>query len=123
MDLTNTNRELSPARELAATTQDAYSYRTYGTKHWLACCEYLLGEGYHPIEADAILRSKLMRFAADGRESARARATVSDLAMLLTTMRADELTEWINECVVNINFPQLEKLHSRDVLRLAYSRS
>lgn len=116
---------LNTAIVLAASTADAYSFDKFGAKNWTRCCESLLAAGYHAIEADAILRSKLMRLAADDRRSVRARATADDMNALLNSMRPSELREWIDECIVNINFPEpepLPKFSSRSVLHLAWSR-
>src|SRR5437762_6059964 len=117
-----TNPLLTPVALLAGSTRDAYSYSYYGARNWLACCELLLERGYHPIEADAILRSCLTRFAADGRQNAHAKATATDLARLLDAHH--DLQATIDELVENINFPADEpvKLASRHALRLVWSR-
>lgn len=84
----------------------------------------LLADGYHPIEADAILRSKITRLAADDRANADAKATAIDLQDFLASWDDDEKREWIDECIVNINFaePEPVKLNSREALRLVWSR-
>jgi len=51
------------ASELATKTSDAYSFHSY--RSWRACAKLLLGRGYTPVEAEAILRSKWMRWASD----------------------------------------------------------
>ena len=118
-----TNPLRRPFVLLAASTRDAYSYSYYGARNWLACCELLLDRGWHPIEADAILRSCLTRFAADGRENARAKATATDLARLLEAQH--DLQATIDTLVENINVPadgRPVKLPSRNALRLVWSR-
>jgi hypothetical protein len=58
------NQELkSKAVMLALKTQDAYSVLAY--RNWAAVCTFLLKRGYTEDEAEAILRSKWMRWAGD----------------------------------------------------------
>jgi len=120
--MTQTNPLQTPVARLAASTRDAYSFDAYGARNWLACCALLLDRGYHPIEADAILRSVFTRFAADGRQHARAKATALDLARLLDAQH--DLRSTIDELIENINFPVDEPvtLASRKALRLVWSR-
>jgi hypothetical protein len=68
------------ATRLAALTADAYSYDRY--RSWRSCARMLLTAGYGEPEAEAILRSKWTRWAADAVESPRkpyGRATGRDL--------------------------------------------
>ncbi len=51
------------AKALAEKTADAYMADGY--RHWSAVCALLLRRGYSEIEAEAILRSKWMRWAGD----------------------------------------------------------
>jgi len=120
--MATTNPLLTPTALLAGSTRDAYSFSYYGAKNWLACCDLLLTTGYHPIEADAILRSVFTRLAADGRANSRAKATPGDLSRFLSTV--NDLQATIDELVENINFPADEpvKLTSRATLRLVWSR-
>lgn len=47
-------------------TRDAYSYERYGSREWTRCVKLLIQEwAFTPREAEAILRSKWMRWAAD----------------------------------------------------------
>jgi hypothetical protein len=95
------------AADLAETTRDAYSFRYYGAREWRRCCDLLIGRGYHYIEADAILRSKLTRLAADVTER-NGFATSELLAKLLDSMTPADLVDWIGDCVIAINFPDLK---------------
>lgn len=51
------------AKTLAEKTEDAYSSDRYVS--WVACAQELLNRGYTVREAEAILRSKHMRWCAD----------------------------------------------------------
>lgn len=54
------------AANLAVATEDAYMAPMYGEASWRRCCYVLLRRGYTEREAEAILRSKIMRWADDG---------------------------------------------------------
>jgi len=63
------NEDIKPAdRALAERTEDAYSYSTYGRNSWAECYALLRRRGYTEREAEAIMRSKWSRWAADGRQ-------------------------------------------------------
>lgn len=66
---------------LAERTSDAYSAPRYGPDNWAKCADYLLSLGLSERDAEIILRSKFMRWAADQYESADAPPTV-DCVML-----------------------------------------
>lgn len=53
------------AGTLSASTSDAYSFDNYGERGWYAATLMLLKRGYTDREAEAILRSKWTRWAAD----------------------------------------------------------
>lgn len=46
-------------------TRDSFSFKKYGEKNWVDVIRWLLSEGYNQDEISEILRSKLMRYAAD----------------------------------------------------------
>lgn len=75
------------AKALAAKTDNAYSFDRYAT--WSACAAALASMGYTAEEAEAILRSKHMRWAADAASNARVArygdATSTDLKRYLQT--------------------------------------
>jgi hypothetical protein len=80
------------AAELAERTADAYSYDNYGEASWRACAAMLLRRGYSDEEAEAILRSKWTRWAADStnRKSWKYGATTSlDLARFIDGLHGD----------------------------------
>ncbi len=52
------------AEEIAAKTNEAYSYERYGDSMWTANIERLLGAGYSSAEAEKIVKSKIARWAA-----------------------------------------------------------
>jgi hypothetical protein len=54
------------ARALAIKTADAYSFNRY--KNWVSLIKFLLKHGYSKRQSKEIVRSKLMRWAADGYE-------------------------------------------------------
>ena len=72
---------------LAEATADAYSWDNYGEARWLACARMLLRRGYTEREAEAILRSKWTRWAADRASSRKGwrygRTNSADLARML----------------------------------------
>lgn len=113
------------ASDIAASTNDAYSFHVYGPKQWTACALLLACRGYNEPETRAILYSSVMRLAADGR--AGRTTTSSDLLRLLDASgTAEYLRENLDEYVLNIigedlttdDTPQLE---SRVALRLVWS--
>lgn len=57
-----TNKQI---KEVALLTSDAYSFNRYGIKKWMKAIEYLDSEGFSLSQIDYVLRSKLMRWAAD----------------------------------------------------------
>lgn len=59
------------ATKLAEATADAYMADSYGATDWRACSLELLSRGLTVEEAEAILRSKHMRWADDGAVSDR----------------------------------------------------
>lgn len=69
------------AIDLSTRTQDAYSVDRYAS--WVACAALLLRRGYSEREAEAILRSKWMRWASDGSGAPYGKATSGDLARFL----------------------------------------
>lgn len=68
------------AAALAERSKDAWSVKRYAS--WSAVAEALLRRGYTPIAAEAILRSKLTRWAADAR-ARHGRASAADLLRYL----------------------------------------
>ena len=89
------NQELrSKAIMLALKTQDAYSVLAY--RNWAAVCTFLLKRGYTENEAEAILRSKWMRWAGDFAEKNKyGSLTSKDVARFLDSGKG------ISQCEVN----------------------
>jgi len=56
---------IDEAKKLATATSDAYSADRYG-KQWINCAALLLSCGFTEKQAEQQLRSKNMRWAADG---------------------------------------------------------
>lgn len=71
----------TPAQALAAKTADAYSAARYAS--WPACAAYLLRAGFSEREAEAILRSKHTRWAADESRARYGRVSARDLQRYL----------------------------------------
>jgi hypothetical protein len=69
------------AEKLAERTKDAWSTRYYAS--WTAVAKALLRRGYTPIAAEAILRSKLTRWAADKSTAPHGRVPARDLLSYL----------------------------------------
>ena len=86
----------------ALATSNAYSYPTYGATAWRACAALLLRRGYNLPEAEAILRSKLTRLAADGRRRYYAHATSQDLGRFLDSFDVPTLRDLIDDYVLGI---------------------
>lgn len=53
------------AAEIAARTEDAYSFSRYAPGQWHVAAAMLLRRGYSEQETEAVLRSKWTRWAAD----------------------------------------------------------
>lgn len=69
------------ADQVAERTSDAYSFDRYTS--WKACAIVLMDLGYDVNEAEAILRSKHTRWAADSSNKPYGRANSSDLKRYL----------------------------------------
>lgn len=70
------------AHRLAERTRDAYSFDRYGMASWRACCTLLLQRGYSEKLAEALLRRRCTRVAADDKKDDR-HATSGDLRRYL----------------------------------------
>jgi hypothetical protein len=83
------------AERVANRTQDAYSVDRY--RSWLACAKLLHGRGYTEREIETIMRSKIMRWAADWSSKPHGRATAADLASYLDRepLRQETLDRWV----------------------------
>lgn len=57
----------TPAERVALRTGDAYMADSYGLSAWLRCAKFLLDNGLTEREAEAVMRSKAMRWADDGK--------------------------------------------------------
>jgi hypothetical protein len=75
------------ARQLAERTADAYSYDRYGAQNWERVARLLLKRGYTSRQAEAIMRSKWMRWAGD---SAAGRYRYG-------AVRAKAVAEWLDK--------------------------
>lgn len=73
----NDNRPLRFAHALAARTTDAYSFNRYA--NWPACAAALERAGFTERQAEAILRSRITRWAADESQHKYGSATAADL--------------------------------------------
>lgn len=82
------------AKKLAARTSDAYSASRYAS--WEAVARALLGRGFTPLAVEAILRSKLTRWAADASSAAHGRATANDLLRFIDR-QPDQVTLLLRE--------------------------
>ena len=51
--------------QIAFETRDAYSASRYGNREWVNCAAYLQGLGLTDDDVETVLRSKVMRWAAD----------------------------------------------------------
>lgn len=89
----------SKSKELAAKTQNAYSAYRYGSQ-WVNCAELLLTARFSEEEAEEVLRSKIMRWAADGATSQTKHACfmafAADLALDFLRIK-ENAAEWVVE--------------------------
>lgn len=85
------------AQELAARCSDAYSADQY--QSWPAVAHMLLGRGYSERETEAIMRSKITRWARDNAEHNRPLHSSQDVARYLD--RFPESPEKLAELVRN----------------------
>jgi hypothetical protein len=69
------------AATIAARTRDAYSVDRYAS--WQAVAAALLRRNYTPVAVEALLRSKITRWAADYSKAPRGRATSADVLRCL----------------------------------------
>jgi hypothetical protein len=103
-DFTMTRITRAAAAALADKTADAYSFDRYTS--WTACAAMLLRRGHSAMEAEAILRSKWTRWAADVADKRHGRATAADLAAYMDKY---ESPKSLREIVVG-TFPTGEAL-------------
>jgi hypothetical protein len=83
------------AEEIAEATSDAYSADRYTS--WTACAKVLLGLGYDAPQTEAILRSKMTRWAADFSNKRYGKATSADLKRFMLDSKDAidrEVDEW-----------------------------
>jgi hypothetical protein len=69
------------ARTVAAACEDAYSFDRY--RSWPAVAEAFLKEGLDPLQAEAMMRSKHTRWAADSSDKPYGQATGADVTRYL----------------------------------------
>lgn len=74
--------------DLADKTSDAYSATRYNS--WKACVKALRKEGYDDMQIEAILRSKLTRWAADHSKNAYGKASSVDLLKYIRKYESKE---------------------------------
>lgn len=80
------------AEALAEQTADAYSWDRY--RSWPSCCKLLRARGYTKAEAEVILRSKVMRWAADHDEADYGKVPARALGEYLDVV---DNAQWIEE--------------------------
>ena len=89
---------MTPANNLAQKTSDAYSASRY--KSWSAVAQVLLTRGYSERQAEAILRSKWTRWAADHSDSEYGEATPDDLVRFIEDPRNHCTMDAVNQMVL-----------------------
>jgi len=72
-------------KEFNEELQDAYSTDNYNG-NWIPCIKMLRKRGYNDQEVEAIIRSKWIRWAADGSGKRYGHVNSADLARFLDTM-------------------------------------
>src|SRR5262245_10448041 len=91
------------AQRLAEQTADSYSHDNYGEQRWLAATHMLLKRGYTERQAEAILRSKWTRWAADmatDRGRRYGHVNSADLARFLDTMSDADRAAQVRELTI-----------------------
>lgn len=81
------------ARKLATKTRDAFSFPRYAPGAWAACCYLLLVRGHSPREVEAIVRSKVMRWAGDASAHSYGRHTSADLRRYLDKNQGSDIDQ------------------------------
>lgn len=84
------------ADEIAARTQDAYSYGRYSEQGWRASCRMLARRGLTAPQIERVARSKWMRWAADWSGKEWGRVSGADLGRWLDRQR-----DWREEIGTN----------------------
>lgn len=77
--------------DLADKTSDAYSATRYNS--WKACIKALRKEGYDDMQIEAILRSKITRWAADRSKNSYGKASSVDLLSYVRQYESKESIE------------------------------
>jgi hypothetical protein len=91
--------EATRAQRVADRTKDAWSVERYGALRWRACAKMLLARGFTEREAEAILRSKWTRWAADYSKHPYGYTTSADLSRYIDTMTTTELKRGVAQLV------------------------
>ncbi len=89
---------MTPADDLAQKTGDAYSATRYNS--WRNVCATLLKRGYTERQAEAILRSKWTRWAADAADANYGEATANDLVRFIEDPRNNCTMAAVNQLVM-----------------------
>ena len=79
--------KIAIAAALAERTSDAYSSNRYGESGWRGAAAMLLRRGFNERQAEAILRSKWTRWAADQAGKRYGHTSGADLARFLDGMK------------------------------------
>lgn len=79
------SKTTSSAAALAERTSDCFSFDRYA--NWAAVAKMLLAKGYTDQQAEAILRSKWTRWAADASNKRYGQATGADLERFMAQQR------------------------------------
>jgi hypothetical protein len=87
-NINRSNQIRASAKVLASRTGNAYSYDRY--RSWNAVAEALLRRGYSEREAEAIMRSKWLRWAADDIGARYGHASAKALMRYLSTRLTDK---------------------------------
>lgn len=74
---------ITEARLLAEKTADAYSVDRYSKTEWKKAAMVLLARDFTPAEAEWVLRSKFMRWAADASDAPYGQAKATHLIALM----------------------------------------
>ena len=81
--------------QVAEDTQNAYSFDRYAD--WVVVCKKLMSLGLTDNQTEAVVRSKWMRWAADGSSSSYGRVPAKAIVELVKKQGMDEVRELTRE--------------------------
>jgi len=88
------------AKAVAARCEDAYSFKRY--RSWWAVARMLLKRGLSPVQTEAFMRSKIVRWASDSSSNRYGRYSANDVARFIDSNNLDIFAEATESFVCDI---------------------